>query len=47
GDFIRLAKQTIDLLDQISIVAEPPIDQRARRAIDLVRRGIVAYSSVE
>lgn len=47
GDFVRLTKQTVDLLDQISIVAEPPVDQRARRAIDLVRRGIVAYSGVE
>ncbi|MBX3093130.1 MAG: DEAD/DEAH box helicase [Cryobacterium sp.] len=46
GDFVRLSKQAIDLLDQVSIVAEPPVDQRARRAIDLIRRGIVAYSSV-
>ena len=46
GDFVRLSKQTIDLLDQLSMVADSPVGPRARTAIDLVRRGIVAYSSV-
>lgn len=47
GDFVRWAKQTIDLLDQLSIVAEDPdLAGTARRALDGVRRGIVAYSSV-
>lgn len=46
GDFVRMTKQTIDLLDQLSIVADSPLDARARAAIDQVRRGIVAYSSV-
>ena len=46
GDFVRWAKQTIDLLDQLSIVAEPPVAATARKALDAVRRGIVAYSSV-
>jgi len=46
GDFVRWAKQTIDLLDQLSIVADPPVASTARRALDAVRRGIVAYSSV-
>lgn len=46
GDFVRWAKQTIDLLDQLSIVAEPDVAVTARAALDAVRRGIVAYSSV-
>ncbi|WP_022880694.1 DEAD/DEAH box helicase [Gryllotalpicola ginsengisoli] len=46
GDFVRWAKQTIDLLDQLSVVAEGEVGVRARLAIDAVRRGIVAYSSV-
>ncbi|MFD5214805.1 DEAD/DEAH box helicase [Microbacterium sp. NPDC058345] len=47
GDFVRWAKQTIDLLDQLSIVAEDDaLARTARRALDGVRRGIVAYSGV-
>lgn len=46
GDFVRWAKQTIDLLDQLSIVANPPVATTARKALDAVRRGIVAYASV-
>ncbi len=46
GDFVRWSKQTIDLLDQISMVAEAPVGPTARKALDAVRRGIVAYSSV-
>ncbi|MFT4229063.1 MAG: DEAD/DEAH box helicase [Microbacterium sp.] len=46
GDFVRWAKQTIDLLDQLSMVAEGDLAATARRALDAVRRGIVAYSSV-
>ncbi|MCC2029030.1 DEAD/DEAH box helicase [Microbacterium sp. YMB-B2] len=47
GDFVRWAKQTIDLLDQLSIVAEDlGIARTARQALDGVRRGIVAYSSM-
>ncbi|GLJ60392.1 MULTISPECIES: DEAD/DEAH box helicase [Microbacterium] len=46
GDFVRWAKQTIDLLDQLSIVAEGDLARTARTALDAVRRGIVAYSSV-
>ncbi len=46
GDFVRVCKQTIDLLDQVSMVADPPIAGTARRALDAIRRGIVAYSSV-
>lgn len=47
GDFVRWAKQTIDLLDQLSIVAEDgTLARTARTALDGVRRGIVAYSSM-
>ncbi|GAA3946135.1 DEAD/DEAH box helicase [Microbacterium soli] len=47
GDFVRWAKQTIDLLDQLSIVSEDDeLARTARRALDGVRRGIVAYSAV-
>jgi ATP-dependent RNA helicase HelY len=43
---VRWTKQTIDLLDQISIVADGAVGRTARAALDAVRRGIVAYSSV-
>ncbi|MEV8251262.1 DEAD/DEAH box helicase [Microbacterium sp. NPDC076768] len=47
GDFVRWAKQTIDLLDQLSIVAEDAkVARTARAALDGVRRGIVAYSAM-
>jgi len=42
GDFVRLTKQAIDLLDQISIVADAELGATARAAIDAVRRGVVA-----
>jgi len=44
GDFIRWSKQIIDLLDQIASVAEAPVAQTAKAAVDKVKRGIVAYS---
>ncbi len=46
GDFVRWTKQTIDLLDQLSIVADGELARTARKALDAVRWGIVAYSSV-
>ncbi|MEO9104363.1 MAG: DEAD/DEAH box helicase [Terrimesophilobacter sp.] len=46
GDFVRITKQTIDLLDQLSAVADLPVGGNARVALDAIRRGIVAYSSV-
>ena len=46
GDFVRVTKQTIDLLDQISMVADSPVGGTARAALDAIRRGIVAYTSV-
>jgi ATP-dependent RNA helicase HelY len=46
GDFVRWTKQTIDLLDQLSNVGDGTVGRTARQAMDAVRRGIVAYSSV-
>jgi ATP-dependent RNA helicase HelY len=46
GDFVRWMKQAVDLLDQISLVADGALGRRARQAIDGIRRGIVAYSGV-
>lgn len=44
GDFIRWAKQIIDLLDQLAQTADPGILKTAKEAVDKVKRGIVAYS---
>jgi len=47
GDFVRAAKQLIDLLDQIAAASGPtPVATVAGRAIAALRRGVVAYSSV-
>jgi len=46
GDFVRWTKQTIDLLDQLSVVADADVGRTARASLDSIRRGIVAYSSV-
>jgi ATP-dependent RNA helicase HelY len=47
GDFVRAVKQLIDLLDQIAVAAgADPLARTARAAIDTLRRGVVAYSSV-
>ncbi|MCG2622151.1 DEAD/DEAH box helicase [Arthrobacter sp. I2-34] len=48
GDFVRWAKQVIDLLDQLAKVPglEPRIARLCREAIGLVRRGVVAYSGI-
>ncbi|HWS58779.1 MAG TPA: helicase-related protein, partial [Actinotalea sp.] len=47
GDFVRWCKQVIDLLDQVAQAAEQPgTRSTARRAVDRLRRGVVAYSSV-
>lgn len=46
GDFVRWTKQTIDLLDQLSLVAQGSVGRVARQALESIRRGIVAYSSV-
>ncbi|HBW21705.1 MAG TPA: RNA helicase [Actinobacteria bacterium] len=47
GDFVRAVKQLVDVLDQIAAAAgSDPVADTARAAIDLLRRGVVAYSSV-
>ncbi|MBT2514787.1 RNA helicase [Arthrobacter sp. ISL-30] len=48
GDFVRWAKQVVDLLDQLAKVPglEPRVARICSEAIGLVRRGVVAYSTV-
>lgn len=49
GDFVRWTKQVIDLLGQLSAVpsAPPGFTGTCRKAVELVRRGVVAYTTVE
>jgi len=44
GDFIRWTKQIVDMLEQIAQTGEGRVSDSARKAIDQVKRGIVAYS---
>jgi len=48
GDFVRATKQLMDLLGQIAVAAgrDTPLAGTARRAVEALRRGVVAYSSV-
>lgn len=48
GDFVRWVKQVIDLLDQLAKIPglEPRLARLCTEAISLIRRGVVAYSSV-
>jgi ATP-dependent RNA helicase HelY len=47
GDFVRSMKQLIDLLGQVAVAdAGGELGKTARAAVDLLRRGVVAYSSV-
>jgi ATP-dependent RNA helicase HelY len=57
GDFVRWTKQLIDLLGQLAVAApaadddaeagrQSAVGRTARAAADLLRRGVVAYSSV-
>jgi ATP-dependent RNA helicase HelY len=51
GDFVRWCKQVIDLLGQIELAASESegaaaLRRAAKDAVDGVRRGVVAYSSV-
>jgi ATP-dependent RNA helicase HelY len=46
GDFVRAVKQLIDLLGQVGVVGGE-LAGTARGAADALRRGVVAYSSVE
>jgi ATP-dependent RNA helicase HelY len=48
GDFVRAVKQLIDLLDQIAAAAGgSALAGKASEAIRALRRGVVAYSSVQ
>ncbi|MCV2489111.1 DEAD/DEAH box helicase [Geodermatophilus sp. YIM 151500] len=44
GDFVRWARQLIDLLDQLGAVADDPVGAAARAAVARVRRGVVAVA---
>ncbi|MEN9713428.1 MAG: hypothetical protein RLZZ164_92 [Actinomycetota bacterium] len=44
GDFIRWAKQVIDMLEQIAVTGDEKLREVAKNAVDAVKRGIVAYS---
>lgn len=49
GDFVRWCKQVIDVLGQISAAAPregSTVARNARKAVDQLLRGVVAYSSV-
>jgi ATP-dependent RNA helicase HelY len=46
GDFVRAVKQLMDLLGQIAVVGGE-LGSTARAAVDALRRGVVAYSSVD
>ncbi|GFH37006.1 DEAD/DEAH box helicase [Streptomyces pacificus] len=49
GDFVRWTKQVIDVLGQIAAAApggNSTVARNARKAVDEVLRGVVAYSSV-
>ena len=48
GDFVRWCKQVIDVLGQIAAAAPPggTVARSARKAVDGLLRGVVAYSSV-
>jgi len=48
GDFVRWTKQLADLLGQVADAApaEGGVRQAAFRAVEAIRRGVVAYSSV-
>ncbi|MDX6273105.1 MAG: ATP-dependent helicase HelY [Frankiales bacterium] len=48
GDFVRWTKQVIDALDQLSKVGDEGSDLRrtAIRAVESLRRGVIAYSSI-
>jgi len=48
GDFVRWAKQVVDLLQQLRQVADPgnELSVTTKEAIARVQRGVVAYSSI-
>ncbi|WP_249522275.1 DEAD/DEAH box helicase [Modestobacter marinus] len=44
GDFVRWARQLVDLLDQLAKVADDPLAGIARAAVGRVRRGVAAVA---
>jgi ATP-dependent RNA helicase HelY len=44
GDFVRWARQLLDLLDQLAKVADGQLATTARATVDRVRRGVVAVA---
>ena len=44
GDFVRWAKQSLDLLGQVAEVIDPETAVRVRRTVEAIRRGVVADS---
>jgi ATP-dependent RNA helicase HelY len=47
GDFVRWMKQLLDLTGQVADAAGPgPLRETAREAVRLLKRGVVAYSSL-
>ncbi len=48
GDFVRWARQVVDLLGQLAEVGAPVSSLRtnARAAMDALNRGVLAYSSI-
>jgi len=44
GDFVRWARQLVDLLDQLAKVADDPLAGVARAAVGRVRRGVVSVA---
>ena len=45
GDFVRWARQVVDLLGQLA-ESSSPVRETARAAMDAINRGILAYNSV-
>ena len=46
GDFVRWCRQVIDLLEQIAVPADATLRRTCRQAVEALRRGVVAYTSV-
>jgi ATP-dependent RNA helicase HelY len=48
GDFVRWARQVIDLLSQLAQAAAPtsPVRATARAAMDALNRGVLAYTTM-
>jgi ATP-dependent RNA helicase HelY len=47
GDFVRTMKQLLDVIDQVADAAgDSPVRRTARQASDLLRHGVIAYSSL-